>query len=265
MDYETITYEKTGHKAVITLNRPQVLNSFSRQMSQELVDAWDTIKRDAEVFVVILTAAGEKAFCVGVDTKESTEEIQTMSQFERWDNGAPGDNLTARQNRCWKPVITAVNGMCAGGGFYFIADSDIVICSENATFFDPHVTYGRVAAVEPIGLTRRIPFGEVMRIALMGSAWRMTAERAYQIGLVQEVTSQDRLLAKAHEMADVLAELAPRALSGTVEAIWSGLEMGKTAAQDLGLLFAQRNAFSEDYHEGRRAFAEKRKPSFKNR
>ena len=187
-----------------------------------------------------------------------------MSQFERWKE-TPGHHLTARQNGCWKPVITAVNGMCAGGGFYFVTDSDMVICSEHATFFDPHVTFGRVAAVEPIGLTRRIPFGEVMRIALMGSAWRMSAERAYQIGLVQEVTAQDGLMAKAHEMADVLAELPPLALAGTVEAIWRGLEMGRGPALDFGLLVAQRNAFTEDYHEGRRAFTEKRKPQYKNR
>lgn len=265
MDYETILFEKTGHKVVITLNRPQVLNSFSRQMGIELVDAWNVIKRDRDIYVAILTAAGDRAFCVGVDTKESGGETETMTQFERWAIGPPGDNLTARQNGCWKPVITAVNGMCCGGGFYFVGDSDIVICSDNATFFDPHVNYGRVAAVEPIALTRRIPFGEVMRLALMGSSYRMSAQRAHEIGLVQEVTTQAGLLDKANEMADVLCDMPPMALAGTVEAIWKGLEMGRQAALDFGLLIAQRNTFTEDHVEGRKAFAEKRKPNYKNR
>lgn len=264
MKYETIIFEKTGHKAVITLNRPQALNSFSRKMSAELVDAWKTVKDDNDIWVAIVTAAGDRAFCVGADTKESTAETESMSQFERWKQ-VPGSQLTARQNACWKPVITAVNGMCAGGGFYFIGDSDIIVCSENATFFDPHVTYGRVAALEPIALTRRMPFGEVMRIALMGSAWRMTAQRAYQVGLVQEVVPLPQLLKKAHEMADVLAELPPMTLAGTVEAIWKSLEMGRQEALDYGLLVAQRNTFTEDHAEGRRAFIEKRKPVYKNR
>ncbi len=264
MSHETILYEKTGHKAVITLNRPQALNSFNRAMSRELVAAWNEIKRDEDVWVVILTASGDRAFCVGVDTKESTKETETMSQFQRWKE-VPGSQLTARQNGCWKPVITAVNGMCSGGGFYFVGDSDIVICSESATFFDPHVTYGRVAALEPIALTRRMPFGEVMRIALMGSAWRMSAQRAHQVGLVQEVVPPPQLMPKAHEMADVLAELPPLALAGTVEALWKSLEMDRQAALDFGLLVAQRNTFTEDHVEGRRAFIEKRKPQYKNR
>ena len=264
MSYETITYEKIGHKAVITLNRPESMNSFNRAMSNEMVDVWSAVKSDDDVWVTVLTAAGDRAFCVGVDVKESSAELDTMTQFERW-RQVPGSQLTARQNGCLKPVITAVNGMCAGGGFYFIADSDIIICSENATFFDPHITYGRVAALEPIGLTHRMPFGEVMRIALMGSAWRMSAERAYQVGLVQEVVPLSQLMDKAHEIADVLAELPPLALAGTVEAIWKSLEMDRQAAMDYGLLVAQRNAFTEDYIEGRKAFAEKRKAQYKNR
>ena len=187
-----------------------------------------------------------------------------MSQFERWKK-VPGSTVTARQNGCFKPVITAVNGMCGGGGLYFVADSDIVIAAETATFFDPHVTYGRVAAVEPIALTRRMPFGEVMRMALMGSAWRMSAERAYQVGLAQEVVPRAGLLDAAMEMAQALAELPPLALAGTVEALWTGLEMDRKAAMDHGLLLAQRNTFTEDHMEGRRAFLEKRKPNYKNR
>ena len=264
MPYETLLFEKSGHKAVITLNRPQALNSFNRAMMRELLDVWTDVKNDNDIWATILTAAGDKAFCTGVDVRESTEESSRMSQFERWKE-IPGSRITARQNNCWKPVITAINGMCAGGGLYFPGDSDITICTENATFFDPHVTYGRVTAVEPVMLTRRIPFGEVMRMSLMGSAWRMNAQRAHQIGLVQEVVPLAKLMQTAHEMADVLCELPPLTLAGTVEAIWKGLEMDRQAAMDYGLLVAQRNSFTEDHGEGRRAFAEKRKPHYKNR
>jgi enoyl-CoA hydratase/carnithine racemase len=264
MAHEALLYEKTGHKAVITLNRPQALNSFNRAMQRELRDLWTAIGKDDEVWVTILTAAGDKAFCTGVDVKESGEEHARMSQMERWKE-VPGSHVTARQNNVWKPVITAINGMCAGGGLYFLGDSDITVCSENATFFDPHVTFGRVTAVEPVMLTRRIPFGEVMRMSLMGSAWRMNAQRAHQIGLVQEVVPLPKLMQTAHEIADVLCELPPLTLAGTVEAIWKGLEMDRQAAMDYGLLVAQRNTITEDHAEGRRAFAEKRKPTYKNR
>lgn len=264
MAYETLLFEKTGHKAVITLNRPQALNSFNRAMMRELVEAWTAVKNDSDIWVTILTAAGDKAFCTGIDVRESAAEVAAIGHMERWKD-VPGSRVTARQNGCWKPVITAVNGMCAGGGLYFAGDSDITVCSESATFFDPHVTYGRVTAVEPVMLTRRIPFGEVMRMSLMGSAWRMNAQRAHQIGLVQEVVPTAKLMETAHAMADVLAELPPLTLAGTVEAIWKGLEMDRQAAMDYGLLVAQRNAFTEDHEEGRRAFAEKRKPQYKNR
>ena len=206
MAYETISYEKRDHVGVVTLDRPDALNAFNRRMEAELSGLWTEMRNDDDVWVAVLTAAGDRAFCVGVDTKESTAEVSAMSQFERWKK-VPGSTVTARQNGCFKPVITAVNGMCGGGGLYFVADSDIVIAAENATFFDPHVTYGRVAAVEPIALTRRMPFGEVMRMALMGSAWRMSAERAYQVGLAQEVVPRAGLLAAAMEMAQALAEL----------------------------------------------------------
>ena len=264
MSYETILYEQRDHIALVTLNRPDALNAFNRRMESELSGLWTEMGSDDDVWVAVVTAAGDKAFCVGVDTKESTAEVGGMSQFDRWKN-VPGSTLTARQNGCLKPVITAVNGMCAGGGLYFVGDSDIVIAAENATFFDPHVTFGRVAAVEPIALTRRMPFGEVMRMALMGNAWRMTAARAYQVGLAQEVVAPAQLLDTAMEMARTLAELPPLALAGTVEALWTGLEMDRQAAMDHGLLLAQRNAFTEDYMEGRRAFLEKRKPQYKNR
>ncbi len=251
MAYETVLYEKKGHKAIITLNRPQVHNCFSRTMQQELVLIWDDVRRDRDIWVAIVTGAGDRAFCTGGDVREGAEERKVMTQFDRWME-VPGSTLTARQNHVWKPVITAVNGICAGGGFYFVGDSDLVICSENATFFDPHVTHGLVTAL-------------IMSIALMGSQERMSAQEAHRIGLVGEVVPLKELLPRAEELADKICMNAPMAVQGTVEAIWKSLEMGRQAALDQGLVIAQRNTFTEDHVEGIRSFVEKRKPQWKNR
>src|SRR5262249_31512284 len=157
-----------------------------------------------EVWVVIVTGAGERAFCAGVDNFESRDEKETIPAAQRWFQPAL-QHITARQNQIYKPVICAVNGVCAGGGFYFVNDSDLVLCAESATFVDPHVTTGRVAALEPIGLTRRIPFAIVMELALLGSQRRINAQRAYEVGLVNQVVPPAALLPTALELAAMIA------------------------------------------------------------
>src|SRR5262249_40658201 len=132
----------------------------------------------------------------------------------------PGVSLCPKQNGCWKPVVCAVNGMAAGGAFYWINESDIVICSDDAQFFDPHGTYGMTSSLEPAGLRWRIPLGEVLRWTLMGLDERMSAERALQIGLVSEVVSADRLWDRAHEIAAIVAAKPSVATQGTVKAVW---------------------------------------------
>jgi enoyl-CoA hydratase/carnithine racemase len=262
--YETILFEQLDHIATITLNRPERMNAISRQVERDLLDAWERVRRDLDVWVVIVTGAGERAFCAGVDNFESKEEKETLSQAAQWQQFAL-QRITARQNGIYKPVICAVNGVCAGGGFYFVNDADLVICAENATFVDPHVTFGRVAALEPIGLTRRIPFAIVMELALLGSQRRITAQRAYEVGLVNQVVPAAELGATARALAEGIAQNAPLAVQGTVEAIWKGLEVGRQAAMDQGLVLASRNTFTEDHIEGVSAFAEKRKPQWKGR
>ena len=120
---------------------------------------------------------------------------------------------------------------------FFIVDSDIVICSENATFFDPHVSYGLVASLEPIALAQRIPFGEAMRIALAGTDERVGAQRAYQIGLVSEVTPQDELLPAAERLAATIASHPPIGVQGTVKAVWRGLGVSRGPALEVGALY----------------------------
>jgi enoyl-CoA hydratase/carnithine racemase len=234
MEYTTITHEVADHVATVTLNRPHKLNAFNQRMCDEFGDVWQRTRDDDDVRVVVLQAAGERAFCTGVDVKERLHRPDNMWSFQD-----PGKKLSPKVNEVWKPVVCAVHGMAAGGAFYWINESDIVICSDDAAFFDPHVTYGQTAALEPIGLSRRIPLGEVLRIALLGLDERMSARRALEIGLVSEVVTRDRLWVRAREIALIIAQKPPAAIQGTVKAIWQSLDMTRSQALQMGLSYTQ--------------------------
>ena len=246
-DFTTLNYDKAHHRALVTLNRPEVMNAFNVQMQEDLKRVWEDIRNDEDIRVVILTGAGDKAFCSGIDLRGwERPEGQEVGPQDPWHIEENGSRLTARQNDVWKPVITAVNGMCVGGAFYFIDDSDITICSDNATFFDSHVSYGLVAALEPIGLLHRVPFGEIMRIALTGTDERVSAQKALQIGLVSEVVPLEELLPAAERLAESIASHPPIAVQGTVKAIWRSLDLGRTAAMELGHHYAKRGNLEEN-------------------
>jgi enoyl-CoA hydratase/carnithine racemase len=266
MDFKQIVYEKRGHKAYITLNRPEVLNAFSMQMQNELKRAWADVKQDRSVHVVILTGSGDRAFCSGVDRNDpDRERVRLDLPKDTWHIEIPGSMLASKQNGVYKPVITAVNGICSGGGFYFLYDSDITICSENATFFDPHVTYGQVAALEPVGMLRKIPLGEVIRIALMGMAERVGAQKALQIGLVTEITPQAKLMETADQMADVIAGAPPMAIQGTLQAIWHALETGRASSLDAAKVFVIAQNVFRDVEGGEKKFQTKDRPQWRLR
>jgi enoyl-CoA hydratase/carnithine racemase len=173
MEYQTVLVERSPAGVMtVMLNRPEVLNSFNEKMQDEFFELWAEVRSDDAVRAVVLAAAGERAFCTGVDVTERLDsEHPFLDPKHPWaENEDPGRRLSPRRNEVWKPVIAAVNGMCAGGAFYWVADCDIVICSPEATFFDPHVTYGFVAALERVALRFRMPFSDVMRMALGGMA-----------------------------------------------------------------------------------------------
>jgi enoyl-CoA hydratase/carnithine racemase len=240
--YQTIVVEKSAEGvATVTLNRPEVLNAFNDAMRAEFSQLWSEVRSDDGIRAVVLAAAGDRAFCTGVDV---TERLDSDSPFldrqHPWaENEDPGRELSPRRNEVWKPVIAAVHGMCAGGAFYWIADCDIVLCSEEATFFDPHVTYGLVAALEPIALRYRMPFSDVMRMALLGLHERMTAARALAIGLVTEIVPRTSLLARAQELAWIIAGQPPAAIQGTVKALWQSLDVTRSQALATALLYTQ--------------------------
>lgn len=222
------------HVATVTLNRPESLNSFNRAMCHEMRDAWHTIKDDEAIHAVVLRAAGDRAFSAGLDVKSSYEQPQIV-----WNHEDPGELLSPKWQKMWKPVVCAVQGMCTAGALYFVNESDVVICSQEATFFDSHVSAGLVSALEPIGLMRRIGLGDTLRMALMGNDERVGAETALRIGLVTEVVTRDALWSRADEIAAAIAAKPPTATQGTVKAIWESLDKPYRAAMDHGLIYTR--------------------------
>jgi enoyl-CoA hydratase/carnithine racemase len=259
MGYTTLLVEKRDRVATLTLNRPERHNAFNLAMARELDAFWADAKRDPEVVCVIVTGAGEKSFCTGMDIGDVADgSARATGTLPR--DQSPWFRLTAIQNRCWKPVITAVNGMVCGGGLHFVADSDLVICSETATFFDTHVKVGLIAGLEPVGLVRRIPLEAVLRMALLGGSERIDARQAHALGLVGEVLPAARLLPRALELAAKIAEHSPAALARTKQAIWESLDVGLDEALERTWKLINEHTRHPDLNEGSRAFVEKRRP-----
>ena len=259
MNFETLLYDVEDGVATITLNRPDKYNAFNTQMADELRTVWEQVKTSPDVVCAIVTGSGERAFCTGMDVADvasgDAKGTGTLSREE-----APWNHLTAVQNRCWKPVITAVNGMVNGGGLHFIADSDLIVCSEHATFFDTHVKVGLIAGLEPVGLVRRIPLEAVLRMALLGGSERMTAHQALELGLVGEVVPKDQVLARARELAGMISQHSPTALARTKQTIWESLDRGLDDALANTWQAISDHVAHPDLGEGAQAFVEKRKP-----
>jgi enoyl-CoA hydratase/carnithine racemase len=232
--FTTVTFEVADHVATITLDRPRVLNSFNQAMLDDFVEIWRRCRQDDDIHVVVLQANGDRAFSTGVDRKEGrTRHPNPLSEDD------PGLFLGAKQNRVWKPLICALHGMVAGGAFYWVNEADVVICSDDTTFFDPHVSYGMTSALEPVGMLKRMPFGEVMRIALFGLDERMSATRALEIALVSEVVPRDQLRARAQTLARRLAAKPPLTIQATVKAVWDAEHMSAAGRREIPLMYPQ--------------------------
>jgi enoyl-CoA hydratase/carnithine racemase len=234
-DFTTILYETSeDHVATITLNRPDVLNAFDRQMCEEMRAAWKQVKDDPDVHAVVVRANGDRAFCAGLDTKKPYGQPDDI-----WNHEDPGELLSPKWQQVWKPVVCAVHGICTAGAFYLLNEADIVICADDATFFDSHVTFGLVSALEPVGLMRKVGLAETLRIALMGNDERVTAETALRISLVTEVVPREDLWDRAHEVAAGIARKPKSATQGTVRAIWESLDRPYRAAMEQGLIYTR--------------------------
>lgn len=250
MAYETIKYEVAEQILTITLNRPDKLNAFNQKMERELQHVWRSLRMNKDVRAVVLTAAGEKAFCTGIDRSTAGDFSYDPLTYED-----PGKVIGPKSQGLWKPVVAAVNGMACGGAFYLLGEADVVLAADHATFFDPHVTYGMVAAFEPILLLRRMPFGEVLRMALAGAHERIGAEKAMQLGLVSEVVPAADLLEAAHRLAAVFAAQPPLAVQATLRTIWAARDLQGNQATELGNVFLQLGTSQEALLQGQAAFS----------
>jgi enoyl-CoA hydratase/carnithine racemase len=242
--FKTLRYEEDDGVAVVTLDRPEVHNAFNQEMQEELGQLWRDLRSHDAVRAIILTGAGDKAFCSGIDRDETIEQgyLEDVHPTERkrqhptgfvatpFQYNDPGSRINPKQNDLWKPVVAAVNGMACGGALYLLGESDIVIAAEHATFFDPHVTYGMVAGFESLHLLQKLPLGETLRIALLGAHERMSAGRAHQLGLVSEVVPADELRARAMWVARAIASAPVMAVQGTLRAVWMAHEVARREA-----------------------------------
>jgi len=255
--FETLGYEVGDDGvAVVTLDRPERHNAFDTTMCEELSALWRRLRTDDRVRCVVLTGAGDKAFCTGIDRAEVPAD-EASYDFDPYTYDDPGKQLGPKSNELWTPVIAAVNGMACAGAFYLLGEVEFIVAAEHATFFDPHVTYGMPAVYEPTLMAARMPFGEIMRMSLLGSHERMSARRAHEIGLVSEVVagSRDDLLAAARRSAAAIASARPAAVQATVRTLWAARELSRQQALDLGNTFLNLAMRQDALAEGQAAFA----------
>jgi enoyl-CoA hydratase/carnithine racemase len=252
----TFLYEKKDRIAVLTINRPEAMNAFTAEMLRAMDAAFDDFNKDPELWVAILTAAGDKAFSSGMDLKEAIPLLAAGDEL------GYEDHTKRPFSDVFKPIIAAVNGYCIAGGLEFLQGTDIRIAAEHATFGLGEVRWGIIpTGGSHIRLPRQIPWAVAMELLLTGRA--LDARRAYDIGLVNQVVPAEELMPTAFKLAETICKNGPLAVRTAKEiAVRSlGLESGFVLEKALGA----RVMASEDAKEGPRAFAEKRKPRFTGR
>jgi enoyl-CoA hydratase/carnithine racemase len=252
MGYEFIGYDKTGHVATITINRPEVMNALHPPAHEELSAAWDDVEADGDVWVAIITGTGDRAFSAGNDLKWSA--AHGVPALPRGGFGG----ICSRFD-LWKPVIAAVNGVALGGGFEIALAADIVVAAEHARFGLPEPRVGLLAAAGGVHrLPRQMPFKLAMGFMLTGRP--LSAADAARVGVVNEVVPGERLLDAARRWAAEIEECSPLAVQASKQAAHMGF--GRPLAEAVTGRYPLMEALwrSEDCAEGVRAFVEKRKP-----
>ena len=259
-DLQHVKYEKKDGIAYVTLDRPEVQNALNARMLRDLVSVWEEVRDDGDVQIVILTGAGE-AFMQGrgdvqrvADSLAAEPAPPTRPYRYSWNTPA-----SPKAHYLFKPVIVAVNGVCATSGLEQVSEADIVICSDNATFYDNHVSYASIVH-SAVALSKRLPYNHVMRMSLMGSHEVLDARRAYEIGLVSEVTTREDLIPRATEIAKTIMRNSPIAVQASVEILWHALSMGLRDAVQLDSYMQRWYHTHPDYEEAGRALVEGREP-----
>lgn len=246
--------ERDGHVLILTLNRPQHLNSLSLAVREGLRDQLGAAQADPDVRCVVITGAG-RAFCSGADVA-ALENAAT--------SGPPAARtqvpFTPRHCRLYKPSIVAVNGVCASAGLHFLTDCDIAVGAESSTYLDTHVNVGQVMAQEAIGLARRLPMSVALRMMILGRDERLTAGQALAHHLISEVVPDDRLMDRAMELAQIASRGSPAALQGSLRAFWHSFEGQMERDNEAAYEIILGHRSHPDAAEGARAFREKRAP-----
>jgi enoyl-CoA hydratase len=223
MTYETLRVERRGPVGWLIFDRPEAGNAMDARMMRELETAWRELDADPDVRVIVNTGNGD-AFQTGLDVVQLAQDRDALREQARRTRDFQL-RFTAWHNEVWKPVIAAVNGLCAGGGLHFVADADIVIAAASASFLDPHVSIGQVSAFETIALVKKSPMEPILRMAFVGWHERMPAQRAYELGILSQVVDPpERLHDEAQALAENIARNSPAALAGTKRALWAALE-----------------------------------------
>jgi enoyl-CoA hydratase/carnithine racemase len=229
MEHGALLVERRGPVGWLIFNRPDMGNAMNAEMTDGLPRVWARLEADPAVASIVVTGTGS-AFQTGLDLAQLSKDATALREMSRRTRRAePG--LTGWHVGVTKPIITAVNGVCAGGGLHFVADSDIVIASTLASFLDSHVSVGQVSALETIGLARRVAFGSVARMALVGARERVSAEDARRLGWVSEVVAPDDLRPTAQRLGELVAANDGQALAATKRALWQSLETGLREAR----------------------------------
>jgi enoyl-CoA hydratase/carnithine racemase len=255
--YERLIVERQGPVGWLVFNRPEVGNALDAPMMTELEEAWRELDADPAVRVIV-NAGNGKSFQTGLDVVALSRDKDAMTEQSRRTRNAEL-RFTAWHNQVWKPVIAAVHGSCAGGGLHFVADADIVIAARDATFFDTHVSLGQAMSYEAVGLSHKMAFEPIMRMALVGRYERMPVERALQLGMVSQVVDPpERLRHEAQVLAEKIAKNSPAAMRATKRALWGALESGLTDACRAGSQELVGMWGHPDQEEGPLAFSEKR-------
>ncbi len=260
MAYECVELKKEGRVAWVIINRPKKLNALNIQTVEELIDAFESLKEDTDVGVVILTGAGEKAFAAGADIGELTE-LDTLSGLEF---SIRGQRLCNLMENLGKPVIAAVNGFALGGGCELAMACTLRIAVKEARLGQPEVNLGTIPGYGGTQrLARLVPRGIAMELVLTGRV--LSADEALSIGLVNKVVPREEFEGAVKEMAELLLSKPPFALRACMEAVLHGSEVAIEDGLRLEATLFAHTCGTEDMKEGTRAFLEKRKPEFKGK
>ena len=256
---ETLTFEKKDRIACLTLNRPEQRNALTIEMWNRLEKYWDKVNEDDDIRVVIITGAGDKVFCTGMDLKEAD---RLRKEGKENILKLVDDPFMQKMRKVNKPIIAAINGSVFAGGLLIALNSDIRVCVQDTTFA---ITEAKVGRGSPwaIPLLWMLPLGIVMELTLTGEA--ISVERMYQMGFVNRLVRREELMPAAMGIAECIKDNAPLSVRAAKESLLRGMDLGLKAGFEKAIEIYQSVYESEDAQEGPRAFAEKRKPIWKGR